>query len=133
LSIEVPVAAIVLLGFTSLAFAGVGALVAAREPGNAVGWLFLSIGGCIAVTLGCIEYVALGFPAARWAEWASQWVSTGPLILMPFVLLLFPDGKLLSPRWSLAAWLSAAAGVGVLYDVKGAFIRFPPLSWAFGN
>lgn len=124
LSIEVPVAAIVLLGFESLAFAGVGALVAAREPDNAVGWLFLSIGGCIAVTLGCIEYVALGFPAARWAEWASQWVSTGPLILMPLVLLLFPDGKLLSPRWSLAAWLSAAAGVGVLYDAM--------LDWSLG-
>lgn len=63
LSIDVPVAAIVLVALTSLAFAGVGALVAAREPGNAVGWLFLSIGGCIAVTLACIEYVALDSPA----------------------------------------------------------------------
>ena len=58
-------AAIVLVGLTSLAFAGVGALVAAREPGNAVGCLFLSTGGCIAVTLASIEYVALGFPGAR--------------------------------------------------------------------
>ena len=124
LSIDVPVAAIVLVGLTSLAFAGVGALVAAREPGNAVGWLFLSTGGCIAVTLACIEYVALGFPGARWAEWASQWISTGPLIQIPFVLLLFPDGKLLSRRWSPAAWLSAAAGVGVLYDAI--------LNWSLG-
>ena len=38
------------------------------------------------------------------------------MIQIPFVLLLFPDGKLLSRRWSLTAWLSAAAGVGVLYD-----------------
>jgi hypothetical protein len=124
LSVEVPVAAMLLVGLTSLTFAGVGALVAAREPGNAVGWLFLSIGGCIAVTLACIEYVALGFPAAQWAEWGSDWISTGPLILMPFVLLLFPDGKLLSRRWSLAAWLSAAAGVGVLYDAM--------FDWSFG-
>jgi hypothetical protein len=116
LSAEVPVAAMVLVGLTSLAFAGVGALVAAREPRNAVGWLFLSIGGCIAVTLACIQYVALGFPGARWAEWVSEWVSTGPLIQMPFVLLLFPDGKLLSRRWNLVAWLSVLAGSGVLYD-----------------
>jgi hypothetical protein len=116
LSTKVSVAAMMLVGLTSLAFAGVGALVAAREPRNAVGWLFLSIGGSIAVTLACIEYVALGFPGARWAEWVSEWVSTGPLIQMPFVLLLFPDGKLLSRRWSLVAWLSALAGAGVLYD-----------------
>ena len=116
LSADVPVAPMVLVGLTSLAFAGVGALVAAREPRNAVGWLFLSIGGCIAVTLACIEYVALGFPGARWAEWVSEWVSTGPLIQMPFVMLLFRDGNLLSRRWNLVAWLSVLAGAGVLYD-----------------
>jgi hypothetical protein len=110
----VPAGAMVLLGITSLAFAVVGALVAAREPRNAIGWLFLSIGGCIAVTLASMQYAALDFPGSRWAEWATRWISIGPLLQMVFVLLFFPDGKLLSPRWRLAVWLGAVTGVAML-------------------
>jgi hypothetical protein len=131
LPIDVPAAAIVLLGITSLAFAGVGALVGARKPRNAVGWLLLSIGGCMSLTLASIQYVALDFPGSRWAEWASHWVSTGALLQMPFVLLLFPDGKLLSRRWRLAAWLGAAAVVGML--LGGFFSPYAGEQYEFTN
>jgi hypothetical protein len=131
LSIDVPVAAILLLGTTSLAFAGVGALVGAREPSNAIGWLFLSIGGSISMTLASIEYVALDLSGARWAQWTAQWVSTGALIQMPFVLLLFPDGKLLSRRWRLAAWLGAATVAGML--LGGLFSPYAGKQYEFSN
>jgi len=85
-----------------------------REPRNAIGWLFLTIGGCIAVTLACMQYAALDLPGSSWAEWVTRWISIGPLLLMVFVLLVFPDGKLLSRRWRLAAWLGAVTVVAML-------------------
>jgi hypothetical protein len=127
----VPVGAMVLLGITSLAFAVVGALVAAREPRNAIGWLFLSIGGCLAVTLAAMQYAELLLPGSRWAEWATRWISIGPLLQMVFVLLFFPDGRLLSPRWRLAAWLGAVTVVAML--LGGLFTPYTGEAYQFAN
>jgi len=114
LSLWVPSGAVLLVGLMATTFAGVGALIAVRVRRNLIGWFLLAIGACIAVTLASIEYVALDLPGAQWAEWASQWVSVLPFAFVAYVLLLFPDGRLVSPRWRPALWLTDLALLTVL-------------------
>ena len=98
-----------------LSFPVVGALVAARQPGNAVGWVMLAV-GVVAVLgdlpVGYAQYAldirpgSLPRPDFALALGAPMWV---PLIglMGTFVILLFPDGRLPSRRWRPWAWFCA--------------------------
>jgi signal transduction histidine kinase len=97
-----------------LAFAGVGAIVASHRPANPIGWLFLAEGLGFAIgqaTDTYARYVTQAGPvppAATWADWLGA--AAGELgLLFPLALLLFPDGRLPSPRWRPVAWLLIAA------------------------
>ncbi len=99
------------------AFAVVGFLIAARRPGNAIGWLFGAIVLSTALTFLAEQYgqYALitnpdSLPGGLIAAWVSSW-SWVPAVVLPgtFLLLLFPDGRLPSPRWSPVAWLAGCA------------------------
>ena len=92
----------------AIAFAVVGALVAART-GNTLGWLLLGTGAGAAVVLVTRAYAARApaaeLPAAAWVGWIFTvilWI-TAPLLVLP--LLLFPDGRLPSPRWRPVVWV----------------------------
>ena len=109
----------------ALAFPTVGAIIASRRPGNAVGWIFLTIGLCGGAEVFTVEYgiYALvtnpgSLPAGVIATWIGTWVWLPSVTLtITFLLLLFPHGRLLSPRWRPVAWLAAAltlAGVLLL-------------------
>ena len=92
----------------------VGALVAART-GNRLGWLFLAAGTATAVTVLTNVYAARSataeLPAAAWAGWFST-VALGIVApLFYLALLLFPDGRLLSPRWRPVLWVAIIAGL----------------------
>ena len=94
-------------------FAVVGAVVAARRPRNAVGWLMLATALLIAFgTFGEGYASVAGRPGRVWVGWltSSCWVVW--LVLVPVHLpLLFPTGRHLSPRWRLVGWLGAFAVV----------------------
>ena len=99
----------------ALAFGSVGALVAARQHGNRIGWLLIGIGLATGVTGVINQYPILidatgrTLPLADAARWMSAWiwvVLTVGLMLLP---LLFPDGHLLSPRWQGAVVLALGA------------------------
>jgi hypothetical protein len=109
-----------------LALVTVGALVAARRPGNPIGWLLLA--AAVSITVGDFadSYAVFGLlarpgalPGAGVMAWLSEW-SRGPTILGAFALvfLLFPEGRPLSPRWRPIVWLTAAItpllGLGAL-------------------
>jgi hypothetical protein len=108
----------VLLPFAvALAFATVGALIASRRPENAIGWMFCVV-GLVMVTEGFTEsYANLALfarsgslPGGRVAAWASAWLGgPGLLGIFAFLLLLFPDGRLLTRRWRPVAWVAALA------------------------
>jgi hypothetical protein len=106
----------------AVVFSAVGVLVASRHPGNATGWLFLGVG--VATGLGTLAgsyadaWVAGGYDGSRRLGETAAWYGTLswiPFILVPctFVLLLFPDGRLLSPRWRWVAWCAGAGIAGV--------------------
>jgi hypothetical protein len=98
------------------AFMGVGALIVANRPGNAIGWVFAAI-ALLAVTGALAEEYA-GYavrtrpgllPGAVLAGWYTGWAwyPTVALVLV-FTPLLFPDGRPPSPPWRLVAWLTGA-------------------------
>ena len=104
------------LMLTSLAL--VGAVVATRQPRNAVGWLL----GLIPLSFGLLFfgnslYWQLTLPAgaapgaAAYAAWLANWTWI-PSIVAAFALvpLLFPTGRPLSPRWRPLVGIAIGAG-----------------------
>jgi hypothetical protein len=107
------------LGF--LASATIGALVATRQPRNAIGWILclIALGGSVSIVSDVYadEAGARSLPAGQLAAWLSQWVWLPSLIIgATFLLLLFPDGRLLSRRWRPVAWLTGAVLVLASFD-----------------
>ena len=114
----------VLLPVVILAFATVGALVGSYRPGNEIGWLFLS--GALLWIIGelTLEYGVYALitnpgalPAGGWAAWFGAWArGTGWFLIVTFLLLLFPAGRLPSPRWRPILW--GAVGFVVLFTLS---------------
>ena len=84
----------------------VGGLVASRRPENPVGWFFLAA-ACFNLTGFAAEYVAFGLAGGRALAWLMSWLWVPAVVLLLcFVPLYFPDGRLVSPRWR---WLARFA------------------------
>jgi hypothetical protein len=103
----------------AVAFPTVGAIIASRRPGNRIGWIFCAVGLSGGASILCTQYGVYALvtnrgslPAGVVATWIGTWLWLPSVILaITFVLLLFPHGRLLSPRWRPVAWLAAAATV----------------------
>jgi hypothetical protein len=97
--------------FLASGYAVVGAMVAVREPRNAVGWLMLVIAVSFAFQSLVDVYVAhVDRPFVTAAAWVSNSIWYLWLYLSTVMLpLLFPDGRLISPRWRVAFWIGIAA------------------------
>ncbi len=91
----------------TVVFGVAGHVIATRHPTNAIGWLFLAVSTSAAV--GRLSGAYAGYWLAtgsgsdglgRTAAWYGT-ISWIPFILVPatFLVLLFPDGHLLTPRW----------------------------------
>jgi hypothetical protein len=106
---------VLVLGFG--AFLVVGALVVAHRPSNSIGWIFSAVGllpitGALAAEYATYALVTRpgSLPGAILAAWYASWPWYPALALaLVFGPLLFPTGRLLSPRWRPAAWLAGAA------------------------
>src|SRR5919107_2515371 len=92
----------------SLAFPTVGALVASRRPENPIGWIFCGTGllyGVQAFASGYADYV---LPGGEFMAWISGGIGVPVLPLAGVLLvLLFPNGKLLSRKWQPVVWMAA--------------------------
>jgi uncharacterized membrane protein SirB2 len=128
---------------TLLPFSVVGAIIASRQPRNSIGWLFCSVGVTIGLNSFAGDYaefwLASGFgpdSVGETAAWLSSWLwFLLVYVPMSFLLLLFPDGRLPSPRWRPVAWgvaLGTAGGV-VGYALKaGPLVDFPHIANPYG-
>jgi hypothetical protein len=117
---------------TVLTFSVVGAIIASRQPRNAIGWIFCGVGlvmGINSLAGGYAEYRLSGgygpWSLAETAAWFASWSWT-ILVYLPtsFLLLLFPDGRLPSPRWRPVAWCAVLGLIGL---VVGTALQTGPL------
>jgi signal transduction histidine kinase len=94
----------------------VGALTLSRAPNNRIGWLMLwvAITVGVAFTTGEVSIYAAahGWPSKEWWAWPGNVLWTlGLFPLLILLPLLFPDGRLPSPRWRWLLW----AGLGISF------------------
>ena len=110
-------------GFSSVfavSFSSVGWLVSVRQPRNPLGWLFTVVGVMAGVLVFAQGYSLLGviadpgsLPGAVWAAWVYGWLWFPMTVIAGFfILLLFPDGSLPSPRWRPVAWFGVLVTTG---------------------
>jgi len=132
----------VFVSLVILAFSTVGALIGSRRPENPIGWLFCSgaffwIFGELALEYGVYALITAPgtLPAGAGAVWFGSWArGVGWFLIVTFLLLLFPNGRLPSPRWRPVLW-GAVGYVGFFTvvillspssnDTRLAFVRNP--------
>lgn len=112
----------------AVTFATAGAAIVAQRPENRVGWL-LGVTGLLSacvVFLGPYARFALltrpgELPGGPLAAWLNHWLWTVPVVLAALALpLLFPTGRLPSPRWRPVGATIAAAGMLLVVAVAAA-------------
>ncbi len=108
---------ILLIGYVT-----VGAMIASRDAGNLVGWLLLAVGVAWSLSSFGEAYVQMADAPGRGAVGLvaqSSWYVWFTLIGVA-VPLVFPTGRLLTPRWRPVVWLTASA---LLLSIVGAGLR----------
>lgn len=115
-----------LLTLILLVCLGVGSLITTRRPENPIGWLFLSAVLVLGVQSLLSWYAHTGLetrpgslPAADLAGALTNGLGNlGFGLLFSFTFVLFPDGRLLSPRWRPVVWLGVT---GLVWSVMETF------------
>ena len=99
--------------------AGVGVVVALRQPGNPLGWLFLVIASCLFLATDGGDYASFAYHLGHHRPLGAvglaldqTWAEA--LALFVLVILLFPDGKLSSPFWRWVLWAYCALYAGLV-------------------
>jgi hypothetical protein len=104
---DTPPALTAFLRVLSLAFPTVGALVASRRPENPIGWIFCGAGLLYGVQAFASGYADYALPGGELMAWISGWIGVPVLPLAGALLvLLFPNGKLLSRNWQPVVWMA---------------------------
>jgi hypothetical protein len=113
------------------ACSSVGVLIASRRPAHPMGWLFSALGLSSGMQLFCGEYAIYALvvergallPGGQVSVWITCWLWVPTNVLVAFVALLFPDGKLPSPRWRAFGWLNGV--MAVAGSLAAAFLPGP--------
>ncbi len=97
------------------AFVLSGAMIVSRQPRNVIGWLLIIPGLSLPLTELATVWLHNLDPAPVRADlwlWLVLWITSWAWVLLIFpvfhLLLTFPNGRLLSPRWRWVVWLEGA-------------------------
>jgi len=100
---------------TLLPIVPVAFVMARRQPGNPLGWMLLAL--VVLLELGGIgsDYAWLSYRLGHHLPLAAVGVVLAPawcllIVTLPLLILLFPDGRLPSPRWRPVLWGYLAVG-----------------------
>jgi hypothetical protein len=104
-------------------YATVGAVIAARRR-NRIGWLFVAFGLASALLAFAESYFVRGamltpgsLPAARMVGWIASVLWPSGFLFLGLLSLLFPDGRLSSPRWRPIALALAISWSGFILSI----------------
>jgi hypothetical protein len=94
----------------ALLFGLVGFVIARRQPRNPIGWILLiSPAGSQLLPADAASYALLAYRLGHRLPFGAvallleySWVVVAPLLLL--IILIFPDGRLPSPRWRPVLW-----------------------------
>jgi hypothetical protein len=139
---EAPLYEAWIVSLISPTFATLGALIVSRRSKNVIGWIFLvlSVAGGLQMFSGQYATVALfssgaQLPGGAFAAWLSTLMQSSLVFSLIFLILLFPSGKLLSPRWRVVAWTAGVVLVARLVFLAlgpGSIESFPSVRNPFG-
>jgi len=115
---------------TTVGFMGapiLGGLIASRRPDNLYGWLWVGLGLSAAFVQLAESYAAYALvaepgslPAPRTVSQVLGMAWGMGIIILPFLLLLFPTGRLPSRRWRPVTWAVLVGGAVLL--IGGLFL-----------
>jgi hypothetical protein len=96
-------------GIALLPLVPVGFVVARRQPGNPIGWMFLALITLLLLGGLAADYAWLSYRLGHHLPLAVAGVVLAPtwvwlFLTLPLVILLFPDGRLPSSRWRPVLW-----------------------------
>jgi hypothetical protein len=118
-----------------LAYPTVGAIVASRRPKNLVGWIFCGMGLVFGVSVFAEAYasytLAAGFdslPGGVYMAWFSGefLVLPGLFVASALLVLLFPNGRLLSRNWRAVVWLAVGGSAMTAFSFATSPGRISP-------
>ena len=98
------------------AYATVGAIIVSLRPKNGVGWLCLALSFIAVVVSWQPAYGAM--TVLQNVVSGLAWVLIFPPLAVTLILLIFPDGRLLSRRW----WV--VVGMALVWPVLGPLVAF---------
>jgi len=88
----------------AVTFTAFGALVLAHRPRHRIGRLFVAFGAFYTASVACLGLLSGVIPlTSGWERLIdvigiTVWIPA-PVVCLPLILQLFPDGTVLSPRW----------------------------------
>jgi hypothetical protein len=108
--------------FLSLSISIVGALIIAKRPDHLMGWIYSAIGFFVSLSefsSGYTTYALITRPGILPGGEITSVLSglvwaPGLSILLTYAILLYPTGKLPTPRWRIVAWASLVPPLWIL-------------------
>ena len=104
-------------------FPVVGGLIASGRPESRIWPLLCGVGVAGILNIGLWQFAVFALlrhpgsiPGGTAAAWASTWMYPATSWILPLLVLMFPTGRLPSPRWRSAVWM---AGLGAAIAAVG--------------
>ncbi len=125
------------LSILSIPFSIMGMLILRRFPKHGMGWVFLGIGVFATLQGILLEYMLYSLvlfsdtlPGGLFVAWLLNFYWVFVIALITLMLVLFPNGRLPSPRWRTFVWTMFAGCIflGIFNALAPA-----PLDSSFGS